>query len=326
MNAFDQPFFTSATAPDEICDRLVELAAQGDWTGYLALAAGLGDISPAWAASLDSDYSWSPAPDPLFHGLGKHPDPLAGAGELLSLAPVHVRQPFLDACLLRLVETIDALPLRDADKLAEFFVAQGARANAALAFDPAVWAAASGKVQLLAGMLHGGMNPRGLGGRKLPLIALALHKQRAYSLSSKMAAAEALSAGGATVLEGFAHPLPGQPRSLLEVALLQLRQRPQGLTASALSPDFGWEQFEFPWNYYEDAGLPIEELLPNPDDSEGLRRLEALIHSSQTEPWELPLPGQRASFAWLASALDVAQLWIQARDLGAPLRRANRSL
>lgn len=133
--------------------------------------------------------------------------------------------------------------------------------------------AVAGHMQAMRGLLDAGLDPAGVDESGLPLVLVALTKERMYSMEQKMQVAKMLMGAGAKIQETFPPPKDVDgPRSLLELGLLYLIHELKGPL-----PMTNYVDFQFPWAYFDESEIGIKEILPPEDDLDGHRRILSTV-------------------------------------------------
>lgn len=322
-----QPFTGPAPNPltPEALVSMVHFAARQDWVAYIELAQACGVFSPEipnTTLSADSHAHRHLAPwtrggsgyhDAFTKGMTDALDQGVGAFDFLtkaaqSIPPTFMRDRVLSTLMCREIDA--SIPEQMGRDTLEAVLALGADPLQPDS-EPALFAARSGSVQALRSMLHAGLDPNAWPQGSLPLLLAALSKERAYTMIDKMACAKMLWEAGARFTPIF-HGLQ-EPSSLLELEMMTASYgAPVGLLHSPLL------EFDFPYNYFDESGIPATALLPLPDDRAGRERLGKILDSVSTDMMEddytihtntPSLSGddwrrRATNYPWLAQALD----------------------
>ena len=294
----------------EALDAMEVRAEQRDWAGYMALARQVGILCPRGSFS-DGTRSISPL-QPLQFAVSESSCDEILAGFLPHLSPAPTQE-LLDALLL---SECDGMFL---ESIGSFAIAPLLRAGASMV-GAAGPAARSGNITVLSILLDNGLSPNAQDPGWMPLILEALSKDRLYGSSDKMLCAKMLWDRGARLDTLF--PLPGNPDCLLDLAIREIdydsERHPDG------APARPWSSFCFPWNYFDEAGIPAWALLPPEDRRQANARIAAMLGPDapitarlgasfdeehldglrRPNPW---IPMSKAH-PWLAAAVEIAAL------------------
>lgn len=178
--------------------------------------------------------------------------------------------------------------------------------------DPAASCARSGDAKSLKTMLDAGLDPNATTSQTpLPLIYCALSKERAYSISNKMACAKLLFECGARL--DLAFDPDSAPSSLLELAM-----SPDMQVSTFYAKASPLASFDFPWNYFDEAGIGFGHLLPSSDDMAGHQRIMDMLAVDFDEDERPGMTGadwrrrsENPEFGWLARAFELIDLRLQ---------------
>lgn len=257
-------------------DAFVDAAERLDWTAYLALAMEAGVFSPTRKPDnleevLKAGGSFTSAVydeyDAIGYVLHTGPDP---ESTLESLAVAYGKS-FFDKLRQEVLDRSRFYSHSRAwnDDLPGILLSFGPLDVLYCSGRMAV----AGNMQAMRGLLDSGLDPAGCDESGLPLVLVALTKERMYSMEQKMQVAHMLMGAGAKIQETFPPPKDVDgPRSLLELGLLYLIHDMKGPL-----PMTNYVDFSFPWAYFEDSGIGIKEILPPEGDVEGHRRILAAV-------------------------------------------------
>jgi hypothetical protein len=184
-------------------------------------------------------------------------------------------------------------------------------------------AAHCGSLETLRAYLDAGVDPNMACEGQMAPILLALTKERAFGMSDKMACAKELYARGAQIRKIF-DPQPDRPGFPLSLLELGLANSNPGI--SRLGSPHPAAHFDFPWNYFSESGIPIDEILPVETDFEGARRIADILSEPEHGIFDDLAAVDFAEGArrrgaldhpWLAAAFDLVALRLSLPRMGA---------